>query len=86
VSAHLPREPPGGQRIGGRCSSSAELPDGVVRNLPARAARAALDPVVALAQAGLDLQEELEFDGIGLGDVFALPQGGGWSSDRAVRF
>jgi hypothetical protein len=31
----------------------AHLRDGVVRNLPAGAARAALDPVVALAQAGL---------------------------------
>ena len=33
---------------------------GVVRNLPAGAARAALDPVVALAQAGLDFQDEPE--------------------------
>jgi SAM-dependent methyltransferase len=45
-----------------------------VRNLPPGAARAALDPVVALIQAGLDLQEDLEHGGIGLGDVFASPE------------
>jgi hypothetical protein len=45
-----------------------------VRNLPASAAPAALDPVVAPAQAGLDLQEDLEHRGIGLGDEFALPE------------
>jgi hypothetical protein len=68
VSAHCPENPPGNNGTGVRCSSSAELRDGVVRNLPAGAARAALDPVVALAQAGLE--EELEFGGIGLGDGF----------------
>jgi hypothetical protein len=47
---------------------------GVVRNLPACLAAAALDPVIAFAQAGLDLQEDLEHGGIGLGDVFALPR------------
>ena len=43
-----------------------------VRNLPAGAARAALDPVVAPVQPGLDLQEDLQHRWIGLGDVFAL--------------
>jgi len=50
------------------------LCDGVVHNLPACAARAAFDPVVALAQAGLDLQEDHEYGGIGLGDLLALPE------------
>jgi hypothetical protein len=55
-----------------------------VRNLPAGGTRA-LDPVVALAQAGIDLQEDLEHGGIGLGGELALPPRGGWSSRRAGR-
>jgi len=52
----------------------AHLRDGVVRNLPAAFARAALHPPVAPTRAVLDLQEDLEHGGIGLGDVFALPE------------
>jgi hypothetical protein len=52
----------------------AHLRDGVVRNLPASPAPAALHPVVALAQAGLDCQEDLDHGGIGREDVFALPE------------
>jgi hypothetical protein len=44
-----------------------------VRNLPG-AARTALGPVVTGAQAGLDLQEDLEHGRIGLGDAFELPE------------
>jgi hypothetical protein len=46
----------------------------VVRNLPTSAARAELDPVVAVAQAGLDLQEDLEHAGLGRGGELALRQ------------
>jgi hypothetical protein len=38
-----------------------------VRNLPTGVTSGALDPVVALAQAGLDLQQDPEHGGIGLG-------------------
>ena len=54
----------------------ASSPDalGVVRNLPAGAAGAALDPVVALGHPGLDLQEDLEHGGIGLRGELAPPE------------
>jgi hypothetical protein len=44
-----------------------------VRNLPAGVAGAALHPPVVPARAVLDLQEELEHGGIGLGGELALP-------------
>ena len=45
---------------------------GVARNLPAGTAPAALDPVVALAQAGLDLQQDPQHRWISLGGELAL--------------
>jgi hypothetical protein len=46
---------------------------GVVRNLPADLAGAALHPVIAPTGAVLDLQDDLEHSGIGLGGELALP-------------
>lgn len=45
---------------------------GIVHNLPAAAAAAALDPVVVLLVG--DLQQDLDHGGIRLGDVLALPE------------
>ena len=50
------------ERVGKVQSSSSLDAFGVVRNLPAGAAAAALDPVVAFAHPGLDLQEDLQTD------------------------
>jgi hypothetical protein len=57
-------------------SSVSSSPDalGVVWNLPTGVTSAALDPVVALAQAGLDLQEDLEHGGIGLETHWHCPR------------
>ena len=55
-----------------RAVSASHLRDGVVRNLPAGVARAALDPVV-VALVG-DPQKDLDHGWIGLGDVLALPE------------
>jgi len=49
-----------------------------VRNLPAGVTSAALHPVVAPAQAGLDLQEDLEHGWIGLVSELALRASRKW--------
>jgi hypothetical protein len=57
-----------------KASKSSSSPDalGEVRNLPAGVATATFHPPVALARAVLDLQENQEHGGIGLGGEFAL--------------
>jgi hypothetical protein len=60
--------------VAGRRVSSSPDAVGVARNLPGPVAGAARHSVVVPTHAGLDLQEDLEQGGIGLGNVFALPE------------
>jgi hypothetical protein len=62
---------------GAAAGSSSRDALGVVRNLPAGAARAALDPVLALPQAWFDLQQYPQHRWIGLEGELALPHAAG---------
>jgi hypothetical protein len=64
-------EAPRGRGIPSHVTSPGAL--GVVRNLPAHGAAAALDPAVVSAHPGLDLQQDSQHQWIGLGGELTLP-------------